>query len=422
MASASGANFPSHVLWAAGLGNFLDGYSLTIIGVAMAPLRAAWRLAPGEIGLIAGAAVAGSLLGAALGGAVSDRFGRKAIFLLDIAGFVGASALCGVAWNAAVLALFRFVLGMAIGADYPLSSAYLAECAAATHRGKILSLSLGFWVAGAICSALVGVALMGVEPDGWRWMVASGAAPGAIVLALRQKLPESPIWLRQNPTVATANIRMGMRRWALACVPRFCLDVTGYALHLYLPLLLLTLGLHGARQSALEDAGFFSMFVFGWILNVFLVDRFGRMRLQILGFLGAAFGLLVVAAASRYRSEGLYGVAAGLTLYQISNFAGPGITSWILPVELFPTRIRATAQGISTAVAHSGGLLAAVIVPLAIHRFGVAATILALAGTALGGSILTKWLGVETNGITLEPEAWESREAEADEIRAWLPN
>jgi putative MFS transporter len=162
------------------------------------------------------------------------------------------------------------------------------------------------------------------------------------------------------------------------------------------------------------------MFVFGWILNVFLVDRFGRMRLQILGFLGGAFGLLVVAAASHYGSEGLYGVAAGLTIYQISNFAGPGITSWILPVELFPTRIRATAQGVSTAVAHSGGLLAAVIVPLAIHLFGIAATILVLAGTALGGSILTKWLGVETNGITLESGTEQSLEASADEVRACL--
>lgn len=390
------------MFWAAGLGNFLDGYDLTIVGVAMVPLRAAWHLGPEAIGLIGAAAVAGSLGGAVLGGVVSDRLGRKAIFLLDIAGFVAAAILCGMAGGIVTLVLFRCLLGVAIGADYPLSSAYLAEGVAPAARGQLLSLSLGFWMAGAIASAFVGVLLMGSGPDAWRWMLVSGAVPGLLVLALRGKLPESPLWLRRKGTSRSRMTRAELRRWAFACVPRFCLDMTGYALHLYVPLLLLALGLHGARQSALGNAGFLAVFVFGWMANVLLVDRAGRVRLQILGFVGAALGLATVAAAAYQGSAHLSGVALGLVIYQIATFAGPGVTSWILPVELFPTDLRATAQGVSTAIAHGGGLLVALILPVAVAHFGVAAAMLLLAGIALIGAVATAWLGIETKGISLD--------------------
>lgn len=408
---------PRRVFWAAGLGNFLDGYDLTIVGVAMVPLRTQWHLGPEAIGLIGGAAVAGSLCGAMLGGIVSDRFGRKAMFLLDIAGFVAAALLCGLAIGVVTLTLFRFFLGVVIGADYPLSSAYLAESAAPATRGRFLSLSLGFWMAGAIASAFVGVALMGTGPDAWRWMLASGAVPGLIVLGLRGRLPESLLWLRRKQGGSNRTARVDLRRWAFACMPRFCLDVTGYALHLYLPLLLLTLGLHGARQSALGNAGFLAVFVFGWVANVLLVDRAGRVRLQILGFAGEAVGLAIVALAAYHGSAALGAVAVGLIIYQIATFAGPGVTSWIVPVELFPTEVRATAQGVSTAVAHGGGLLAALILPLAVARLGVAATVLILAAMAMIGAVATAWLGIETRGISLATDGAEAVVAPVGELR-----
>jgi putative MFS transporter len=293
------------------------------------------------------------------------------------------------------------LLGIAIGADYPLSSAYLAECVLPSKRGRMLSLSLGFWMAGAICSALVGFFLLSTGPFAWRWMLISGAVPGMLVLALRKKLPESPIWLHRRERVKWKVSRYALRKWIFACVPRFCLDVTGYALHLYLPLVLLSIGVHTMRDSILGNAGFLAVFVFGWALNLKFVDKVGRVPLQLIGFLGTAAGLALVAGAAWRGTPDLAVVALGLIIYQIASFAGPGVTSWILPVELFPTGVRATAQGVSTAIAHAGGLMAAVILPFMLQHLGVAPTILGLAGTAAVGAAVTARTGLETSGVVL---------------------
>jgi putative MFS transporter len=396
------------VLLAAGMGNFLDGYDLTIVGVVMIMLKPLWHLSPEGLGLLGGSAVAGSLCGAPLGGFISDRFGRKSIFLLDIVGFVGGALLCGLASGIGMLALFRFIVGLAIGADYPLSSTYLAECAPAETRGRFMSLSLGFWMAGAIVSALVGFVLLGLGPYSWRWMFVSGAIPGVIVLALRAKLPESPLWKKVKSTSRPQspwkdpNRGGSIRLWAFVCLPRFCLDLTGYALHIYLPLLLLGLGLRDTHASVLGNAAFLSIFVFGWAINLIFIDRVGRLRLQIVGFFGDAIGLGIVGFAALSGQPSMAAIVVGLVVYQIANFAGPGITSWMLPVEVFPTELRGAAQGISTAFAHAGGVLVAIILPLSVHHFGVGRTLLLLSVAALGGALLSTFLGVETAKVRLD--------------------
>ena len=193
--------------WAAGLGIFLDGYDLVIIGVALVQLHSLWHLASNQIGWLGSAALAGSFVGALAGGRIADRLGRKAIYLIDLATFFVAAMLCGLSWNIASLVIFRFLLGVGIGADYPLSATYMAEFIPSRKRGAVITWAFGLWMVGAIIAGLVGYVFLYDPANGWRWMFILGALPALLVVYLRGTLPESPRWyLRHNRPEAAAAV------------------------------------------------------------------------------------------------------------------------------------------------------------------------------------------------------------------------
>ncbi|WP_226830210.1 MFS transporter [Acidithiobacillus caldus] len=131
------------VLWASGLGIFLDGYDLSIMAIALIVLKDQWHPSSAALGLLGTAALVGALVGGLLGGPIADRFGRKTIYLIDIAAFFFAALLSGFAWDIASLVAFRFLLGLGVGADYPLSSTYMAEFMPKDRRGAVMTWIFG---------------------------------------------------------------------------------------------------------------------------------------------------------------------------------------------------------------------------------------------------------------------------------------
>ena len=111
----------------AALGILLDGFDFFIIGVANPLVKKDFHASASQVGLVSAAAIVGAVFGASLLGPLGDRLGRSRIFKYDLILFVIFSLLCIVAWNVWALIAFRFVLGLAIGLDYPLASSYLAE-------------------------------------------------------------------------------------------------------------------------------------------------------------------------------------------------------------------------------------------------------------------------------------------------------
>ncbi|MDE2023590.1 MAG: MFS transporter [Gammaproteobacteria bacterium] len=428
--------------WAAGLGIFLDGYDLSIIAIALILLKPQWQLGPLQTGLLGGAALAGALLGGLIGGPLADRYGRKAIYLLDMATFLVAALASGFAWDIASLVALRFVLGVGVGADYPVSATYLVEFLPRARRGRITVWVFALWMGGAAVSSAVGLALLPLGEHAWRFMLASGAIPALGILWLRKNLPESPRWYlrrgrvkeavavlgqlvpalsetekrtlieaqqhrRQTPRAAwrTLFAPVYIRRTLFITLPWFLFDIMGYSFGIYAPLLLLGLGLRTNVQSVIGNTLLDVVAIIGTALLAETIEHVGRLRAQVIGFVGSVVGLLLIWVFALHGPPPLAVLAAGLLLWQVAVSYGPSNTCWVFPVELFPTDLRASAHGLATAVSRAGALLAVFLLPLVQHVIGIAWLMLIFALIGVAGAVLSAWLGEETAQKPLPQEA-----------------
>ncbi|MBP2134299.1 MFS family permease [Methanomicrobium sp. W14] len=165
------------------MGIFLDGFDLFIISIAL-PLIIA-QFEPGSVmtGLIGSAAVIGSIIGAAAGGKISDKLGRKAIYIVDLILFLVFSLMTTFAWDIYSLILFRFLLGIGIGADYPICASYVSEFMPAGNRGRMLIGAFSFQAVGMFAAAGCGLLILWAypEPVSWRLMLIAGCIPAVLI-------------------------------------------------------------------------------------------------------------------------------------------------------------------------------------------------------------------------------------------------
>ncbi len=178
------------------MGQFLDGYDLLIIGGALLLIVPMFKPSPATLGLLSASAFVGSFLGAIVAGWMGDKLGRRSILLWDLFFFVICSLGAGFSQNMTEIIIFRFLIGVGIGADLPVAYALIAETAPKRTRGRLLAAPLAMWGLGGVLAGLVGFLFITYGgPDAWRWMFWVGVLPALAVLALRRSLPETPRWL-----------------------------------------------------------------------------------------------------------------------------------------------------------------------------------------------------------------------------------
>ncbi|BAP19891.1 putative MFS transporter [Pseudomonas aeruginosa] len=169
-----------------GGGSFVDGYVLSIIGVAMLQMTAALQLSSFWQGMIAASALVGIFFGGFLGGWLTDRLGRRRLFFVGPSLFVLASLAQYGVDSAAALFVLRFLIGVAVGIEYPVATALLVEFLPKKYRGPRLATLTILWFAGAAFAYLVGdLILRSGGEDAWRLVLASTAAIGAVLFLLR---------------------------------------------------------------------------------------------------------------------------------------------------------------------------------------------------------------------------------------------
>ncbi|MGX1910633.1 MFS transporter [Streptomyces phaeochromogenes] len=189
------SSFHRRIMVVAMGGPFCDGYLLGVMGVALGLITPALALDTLWTGLTAASVLVGVFIGGAVFGPITDRVGRHLMYVLNLATFVVFSALQFFVTEAWQLLVLRLLIGIAIGADYPIASALTTELVPRRMRGPALSgLVLAWWVGYGV-SYWVGWALTGLGDDSWRWMLASGTVPALIFLFMRAGIPESPRWL-----------------------------------------------------------------------------------------------------------------------------------------------------------------------------------------------------------------------------------
>ncbi|MDA8395718.1 MAG: MFS transporter [Candidatus Dormibacteraeota bacterium] len=440
--------FHMRVLFTAGMGFFTDAYDLFIIGVALALIKVEYHPSAFVIGLVGSTALIAALIGATIFGRVADVFGRKAVYGLEAALMAVAAVGSALSPNLVWLIAWRFVLGIGIGGDYPVSAVIMSEYANRKNRGRLVSMVFSMQALGLIMGPVVALIILalGVNHDlAWRLMLGLGAIPALGVIYLRRKMPESPRFMARvqgkNEAAAAAlrsytrdqvqaeaevtgpRVRLSFRQFVSN--PRylfllvgtagswFLLDYTFYGNSISSPLILKALAPHA---SLIQDTALtllvFSLFALpGYIFAFLAIDRVGHRRLQFLGFAGMALGFLLLGVVPGIVKE----VLPFVVLYGLSYFFtefGPNTTTFVLPSELYPVSARTTGHGLSAGTGKVGAFIGTFTFPLVLSTLGLSGVMLIATSTAVLGIMVT-FLLPEPAGKTIE-EASSEDEAQAD--------
>ena len=433
------------------LGGFLFGYDTSNIGSAL-------NFVPyGLHGLSMGYLVSGASLGAAAGailaGPIADRLGRKWLLIVDAAIYAIGAILSAVTPDAAVLLIARTMIGVAIGADSAIATAYISEFAPKDRRGSLAMLQQWMITVGILVAYLVALIIFAAFPgsaasSGWRLVLGLGALPALIGLVLRSKMPESPRWLLRHgkydklsdamvalgadpvtedqARAAAAEIEAvesrgrfsgwtpGVRRALIVvCVFFIFQQITGinvplyYGPHLLGPIFagahanLVNTTVAGVEVTSIMTA----VNVASTYLGFRWIDTFGRRKLAIGGYTGmivfalvAALGLVVIPAGN-WR---LAVIMIGLDFFIASFAIGVGGTGWTLQGEVFPTAVRGQAAAIAATVDWLANFFLIEVFPVwqnTISLAGVLVCFAALAAAAIG---FVYWFLPETKGLPVE--------------------
>jgi putative MFS transporter len=407
-------------------GMFCDGYILGIVGAAIAQLSPQFGLSSTWEGLLGAAALAGIFLGALIFGRVTDRVGRQTMLVVDLLLFMVLSALQYFAQEAWQLLVLRFAMGVAIGADYAIGAALLAEFLPRRQRGTWLACLNAIWTVGFVVALLGGQLMTGLGDEAWRIMLASSALPALVVLSLRLGTPESPRWLvshgrhdearevvrgylgadvgiddliEEAGSAREADWRelLGPRmrtRTAFAGLFWFCQVVPYFALFTFVPLIFDALGVGDSfgPEFVLE-----LFLLLGAIVGVVVMDMLPRRGLLIWSF--AILTVALGALGAWPDAPGGFAVACFAVFAFVVSAAANLET--VYPAELFPTELRASGVGIAAATSRIGAAIGTFLLPLGLDHIGVSATILVAAAILLCGMLLSIAWAPETRALPL---------------------
>lgn len=386
-------------------GKFLEGLVVFMGGIALPLVQRELAPAASAAGLLAAAPLIGILVGAPLLGSLADRWGRRPVFLAEmvllLAGLLGAAASPNVTCLVAAL----LVIGLALGADYPTGHLVISEQLPAAWRGPLVLGAFGCQAVGALSGSLLGLLLAaggGTGPLGWRSLYLLPVLPVLLLTWARLGVPESPGW---RPPGSLQRHAVGdggsssplapplLRSLLLAGLPWFVQDLSTYGVGIFLPQLLVEGGVaqHSLGWATAADG----LFVAGIGLAIVLVDRWGRIGLQVAGFAGCAAGLALAAWGCRSAVQAPGLVIAGVGLFLFMTNAGPNATTYLLAGEVFPMAQRGQGAGLAAAAGKGGAVLAAFSLPELLLRWGAGPVLAGLALSSVLGGLLTGWLQLD---------------------------
>jgi MFS transporter, PHS family, inorganic phosphate transporter len=424
-------------VFVSGIGFFTDAYDLFVIGIVSTLLKNEWHLDTGQLALLNAVMLGAAFLGALFFGRLADAIGRTRVYWISAALMVLAAVGSALSPSLAVLIAFRFLLGFGVGGDYPVSAVLMSEYADHRDRGRQVGLVFSAQAVGLIVGPLLALTLLGGGVSAsltWRLLLGLGAIPAAAAVWLRRKLPEPPRFTaaagqgdgpgparsaRGPATAPATGLRVFLRSRRLLVLLAgtsgcwFLLDYAYYGNTISTPRIISLIAPHASETAtiAIQLAIFTVAAVPGYVLAIARMDRIGHRRLQLIGFaaMGACFALIGLVPGLTTA------VAPFLLVYGISYFFtefGPNVTTFVLPGELFPTRVRATGHGISAGIGKFGAFVGVFLFPVLQGSLGLRGTLLLTAGVSALGALLTLVLP-EPAGLSLEEISGESGPGES---------
>ncbi len=195
------------------VGGFLFGYDTSNIGSALPFIP--YQLSSFATGYLVAGASLGAAAGALIAGPLTDHFGRKSLLVGDAVIYAVGAILSAVTVNAPMLLGSRTLIGLAIGADSAIATAYIAEFAPRSRRGQLSIIQQWMITVGILVSYIIALVILRVAPHDaggadWRIILGLGALPALIAVALRARMPESPRWLMAHGRFAETRKAFGL--------------------------------------------------------------------------------------------------------------------------------------------------------------------------------------------------------------------
>ncbi|MGE9297295.1 MAG: MFS transporter [Puniceicoccales bacterium] len=456
-------------------GKFFEGMVVFMTGVALPLISVEFGLKASDKGFVTAASLAGILVGASALGGMADYFGRKKMFIAEMIIFTVFLIALSMAPNFIMLVIFLFGVGLALGCDYPTAHLVISESIPTSVRGRLVLGAFAFQAIGALAGTVIGFIILKEDPaqDAWRWMYATAIIPAILVIIGRFFITDSAHWLvsrgriddaeyethrllKRHPQYPKAiklqdphkgkakkpKAHYGMlfnkdnrRATILASVPWFLQDLGTYGIGIFTPTILAAIIGAKATETSLQDiihndmlaaqgsAVMDVLFVVGIIFAILLVDKVGRIKLQILGFVGCAIGLLLAALSMKSDgSNNMILLFSGFMLFFFMTNLGPNAMTYLIAGEVFPTHVRGMGAGFAASFAKIGAVLTAFLFPILLDSIGTAALLYGLVGAFVLGAIVTLIFAIETKGLKMdaigkaqtEEEIDAEREADAD--------
>jgi SP family arabinose:H+ symporter-like MFS transporter len=373
------------LLWSivVALGGFLFGFDVAVISGAEQDIKRVWDLSDVLHGVAIGVALYGTVAGALVGGIPATKYGRKKTLLWIGILYLISAIGSAIAPDVYTFMAFRLLGGFAIGASSVVAPMYITEIAPAKNRGKLVATFQFNIVFGILMAYLSNYLLQGVGGDeSWRLMLGIVAIPALIYTILVFFVPESPRWLivhkgdyetaRKTLEVsdpdgvdeAIAALHQSIdqdshkeslsafftKRYSIpifiAIMIAFFNQMSGINAIIYFAPRVFELAGIDKHGAFLQSVGIGLVNLVFTMLGLYLIDRWGRKRLMLIGSIGYIISLTAVAVAFYSNHLGGMIVPSLLFIFISSHAIGQGAVIWVLISEVFPNSVRAYGQSL----------------------------------------------------------------------------
>lgn len=379
-------------LWAASIGWMLDAFDVWIYALVLPAVRADLALSAATAGGLQSLTLLASAVGGLAFGVFADRFGRVRALMASVLIYSVFTAACGLAETVLQLAVFRVALGIGMGGEWASGAALVSETWKPEHRNKAMAFMQSAWALGLGLAAMTNWLVQDVFGGNWRTVFFVGLAPALFALWVRRGVPEPAAWREVRAQRAPVSLRRALAApgWRVTVALVFmnaCTMFGVWGFNTWVPSYLRSPGV--GLSDAQMNGFLFTMQIgmwFGYVLFGYLSDAFGRKRVYV--------GYLVLAAIAVIAYAWTTTPWVLLALGPVAGFLATGYFSGFGPVtaDLYPTEVRATAQGFT----YNVGRLAAAAAPFLLG--GLTATSgFAVALSVAGGAYLLAalaWTGI----------------------------
>ncbi|MFC4223734.1 MFS transporter [Lysinibacter cavernae] len=419
------------LLVGSGAGWALDAMDVGLISYIVAALTVQWALTPGEASWIVSAGFIGMAVGAALGGMLADRLGRRTVFAITLIVFGVATGLAAFAWSVGTLIALRVFIGLGLGAELPVASTLVSEFAPSRIRGRVIVILEAFWAVGWTLAAIIGFLVVPSSEIGWRVALLVGAVPAVFAAVVRFRLPESVSFLESRGRFAEAEATVrqfeesagvpspadapladeqptdGIQPAALGARARFfglwaaphrrntaalwtvwfCVNFAYYGAFIWIPSLLVAAGFDLVRSFGYTLIITLAQLP-GYAVSAWLIEAWGRRSTLATFLVGSAVSAFFFGTASDTTQIIAWGM-----LLSFFNLGAWGALYAVTP-ELYPSVLRGTGAGWAAGFGRVASIVAPLLVPL----------IRELGGTSLLFGIFAAFFAVATVGALLLAE------------------